>query len=62
MFIKLKSVSDLKTHSSHLNRINRHLIPMIIIDDNKFEYQAIIQNHDYTIKHVEGIDAQTHRI
>jgi len=62
MFRKLISVSDLKTHSSHLNRINRHQIPIIIIDDNKFEYKAIIQNHDLTIKKVEGIDAQTQRI
>jgi DNA-binding NarL/FixJ family response regulator len=54
---KLKGISELNIPSTLLKKINRSQIPMIIIDDNKFMYQEILQAHDFNIKHVEDIDA-----
>ena len=57
MFRKLKSVKDLNLTGLKLQQIKRNQIPMLVIDDDKFEYQNILQNHDFSIKHIEDIDA-----
>ncbi len=53
----LKGISELNIPSTLLKKISRNQIPMIIIDDNKFEYQEILRHHEFNIKHVEDIDA-----
>lgn len=54
---KLKSIKDLNLPSLRLQQIKRQQVPILIIDDDKFEYQGILQNHEFSITHVEDIDA-----
>lgn len=57
MFSKPKSIKDLNLPSLKLKQVKRNEVPILIIDDDKFEYKSILQNHNFSITHVEDIDA-----
>lgn len=60
MFIHLgepKSIKDLNTPSLKLNKVDRIKVPILVIDDNEFEYLEHLKNHRFDITYFSDIQS-----
>lgn len=52
---KPKGIKDLDTPSLKLRSIDRKQIPILVIDDNEFEYLSHLNNHKFDITYFEDL-------
>ncbi len=60
MFIHLgepKSIKDLNKPSLKLNKVDRIKVPVLVIDDNEFEYLEHLKNHRFDITYFSDIQS-----
>lgn len=60
MFIHLgepKAIKDLDKPSLRLNKVDRIKVPILIIDDNAFEYLDHLKNHRFDLTYFEDIQS-----
>ncbi len=60
MFLHLgepKSIKDLNKPSLKLNKIDRIKVPILVIDDNEFEYLDHLKNHRFDITYFNDIQS-----
>lgn len=56
-FGKPKNISDLNSLQFKMEKVERRNIPILIIDDNEFEYLEILRNHGFSLTHSKDIDS-----
>jgi hypothetical protein len=60
MFVHLgepKSIKDLNKPSLKLNKVDRIKVPVLVIDDNEFEYLEHLKNHRFDITYFSDIQS-----
>jgi hypothetical protein len=60
MFLHLgepKSIKDLNKASLKLNKVDRIKVPVLVIDDNEFEYLEHLKNHRFDITYFSDIQS-----
>ena len=60
MFLHLgepKSIKDLNKPSLKLNKVDRIKVPVLVIDDNEFEYLEHLKNHRFDITYFSDIQS-----
>lgn len=55
-FIKLLTINDLATKSFQLKSIKKNSIPILIIDDNTFEYEEEMKDCGFNIRCIQDLD------
>ncbi len=54
---KPKNTKDLNVPHFKLKKVARRNVPILIIDDNEFEYLDILRNHNFSITHFKDIES-----